>query len=177
MKLKRKHKEIKKAEELKGKLEFNKTISKNEAYQEASGFGRYIQKWRIKRQYNQNTHKTLHQRFLQVIKGSLDTVKKITRRANKKAGVYVIALAFLFMMIMVTTQSCSNIIMGRLGTISGTSYQASDIEVTAADVEYTRLETRLLMTLKDIEKDHPGYDEYRYNLDGVGQIPMKYWHI
>ncbi len=27
------------------------------------------------------------------------------------------------------------------------------------------------MTLKDIEKDHPGYDEYRYNLDGVGHDP------
>lgn len=170
-KLKRKHKEIKKVEELKGELEFNKTISKNEVYQEANGFGRYIQKWRIKRQYNQNTHRTLHQRFLQGIKGSLDRVKEITKRANKKAGIYVIALVFLFVMIMVTTQSCSNIIMGGLGTIAGTSYQASDIEVTAAVVEYTRLETGLLMTLKDIEKDHPGYDEYRYNLDGVGHDP------
>lgn len=170
-KLKREHQEVIKAKKLKEKLDFNKTLNEDRKYQESSGMNKYMQKWRLKRQYNQRTRRTLKKRFTDGIKGGSDVIKGVTRKAGKKAGAYIVALAFLLIMIMTITQSCSNIIMGGLGTIAGTSYQASDIEITAADIEYTRLETGLLLTLQDIEIDYPRYDEYRYDLDGVGHDP------
>ncbi|HHX70825.1 MAG TPA: peptidoglycan DD-metalloendopeptidase family protein [Gallicola sp.] len=75
------------------------------------------------------------------------------------------------MLIMSLFHSCSAVMMGGLGAITGSSYQASDLDVTNADLEYTRHEANLLKMVQDIEKDNPGYDEYRYNVDSVGHDP------
>lgn len=170
-KLKKEYKDYGKTIKLRDKLEFNKVLMKDKRYQELSGISRYIQKWRFKKQYNQRVGKSIGKRLVAGIKGVPTTIKGITKKVGTKAGAYIMALVFLFLMIMVTVQSCSNILMGGLGTIAGTSFQASDLDVTGADVEYTRLETGLLLTLQDIEIYNLGYDEYRYNLDGVGHDP------
>lgn len=170
-KLMKEYNDFIKSKKNRDKLEFNKVLRKDNRYQETSGVSKYIQKWRLKRQYNKKTRKTIKQRFIDGVKGSPIVIKGIVKKSSKKAGAYLIALAFILLMIMVTVQSCSNILMGGIGAVAGTSYQASDKEVTSADVEYTRLETGLLLTLQDIEVDNSGYDEYRYDLDGVGHDP------
>lgn len=170
--LKKENKEIIQNYKLRNKLEFNQLLKEDKAYQDLKGINKHIQRWRLKQNYyKKRSRKSIGKRFMEGLNGLSKTIKDMTKKVTKKAGVYMIALVFLILLIMVSLQSCSNILMGGLGTIAGTSYQASDIEVTGADFEYTRLETGLLLTLQDIERDNPGYDEYRYELDGVGHDP------
>lgn len=168
---KKEDREFIRVEKLGDKLDFNQVLKEDKGYKDLKGINKHIQKWKLKREYSKRKRKTISQKIIGAIKGSLEFIKGIGKKTGKKAGAYIITLAFLMLMIMVIVQSCSNILMGGMGAITGTSYQASDIEVTEADVEYTRLETGLLLTLQDIEIDNPGYDEYRYNLDGVGHDP------
>ncbi len=168
---KKEDKEFIKADKLRDKLEFNQVLKQDKDYKDLKRINKHIQKWKLKREYSKKSRKTISQKIIGAIKGSPEFIKGIGKKTGKKAGAYIITLAFLMFIIMVSIQSCSNILMGGMGTITGTSYQASDIDVTEADVEYTRLETGLLLTLQDIEVDNPGYDEYRYNLDGVGHDP------
>lgn len=75
------------------------------------------------------------------------------------------------MMVIIISNAASTILLGGMGVVSGSSYQASDLDVTNADVEYSKLEANLLKSLKNIEEDYPGYDEYRYYIDAVGHDP------
>lgn len=61
--------------------------------------------------------------------------------------------------------------IGGLNAFLTTSYTTSDKDITAADLEYTRLEAELEYDLLNIERDYPGFDEYRYRLDPIGHDP------
>ena len=39
------------------------------------------------------------------------------------------------------------------------------------EANYTALETALQNELANIERTHPGYDEYRYDVDSIGHNP------
>ena len=44
----------------------------------------------------------------------------------------------------------------------------------AAEADYADREARLQEKIDNIESSHPGYDEYRYNLDMIGHDPMSW---
>ena len=41
------------------------------------------------------------------------------------------------------------------------------------ETDYTKLEDKLRKQIDRIETDHPGYDEYRYNLAEIGHNPYE----
>ena len=41
----------------------------------------------------------------------------------------------------------------------------------AVEADYADREARLQEKIDNIESSHPGYDEYRYNLDMIGHDP------
>ena len=51
--------------------------------------------------------------------------------------------------------------------ISGTTYPSDDPELVAVEADYAAKEAALQAEIDNIESSHPGYDEYRYDLDTV----------
>ena len=52
-----------------------------------------------------------------------------------------------------------------------TSYTSENEELIATNDDYTALETALQTQIDNIERDYPGYDEYRYDLATIGHDP------
>ena len=50
---------------------------------------------------------------------------------------------------------------------------AEQKQVQTVETDYTKLEDKLRKKIDRIETDHPGYDEYRYNLAEIGHNPYE----
>lgn len=61
----------------------------------------------------------------------------------------------------------------RLGAITASSYVSEDRDIDNAELYYTEWETDLQMQIENAETDHPGYDEYRYQVDDIGHNPYE----
>ena len=53
----------------------------------------------------------------------------------------------------------------------GTSYTSEDSDLVATENNYAAMENELQSEIDNIESTHPGYDEYRYDLDSIGHNP------
>ena len=105
------------------------------------------------------------------------TVKEKAQQAGAfvvrhKKGFLMAGVLFLITcMLMNTMSSCSMMAQSIGSVISGTTYPSDDPEMLAVEADYADREARLQEKIDNIESSHPGYDEYRYNLDMIGHDP------
>ena len=85
----------------------------------------------------------------------------------------IAAVGLLVLVIVGSVSSCSVLINGGGNVVLGTSYTAEDEDLKGAETDYTKLEDKLRKQIDRIETDHPGYDEYRYNLAEIGHNPYE----
>lgn len=85
----------------------------------------------------------------------------------------IAAVGLLVLVIAGSVSSCSVLINGGGNVVLGTSYTAEDEDLKGAETDYTKLEDKLRKRIDRIETDHPGYDEYRYNLAEIGHNPYE----
>lgn len=141
---------------------------------------KWQQKQTIKKEYAaakraQSTGKTISSssKTKKALKKTKDSGKKIAAfmARHKKALLIIGAIFITVVLIMNMVTSCSQLALGSLNAFVATSYTASDEDITASDLEYSRLEAELEYELLSIERNYPGYDEYRYSLDPIGHDP------
>ena len=106
---------------------------------------------------------------------------KTVKEKAQQAGAYVmrhkkgfgIALAiFLLVCLLLNTMSSCSMMAQSIGSaISGTTYPSDDPELVAVEANYAAKEAALQAEIDNIESSHPGYDEYRYDLDMIGHDP------
>ena len=87
------------------------------------------------------------------------------------AGLGIAAL--MVMLIMGAFSSCSAAIQGTGSTFIGTTYPSKDADMKGAEEDYLELEKELDRQIRQMESTHPGYDEYRYQLDEIGHDPYQ----
>ena len=87
------------------------------------------------------------------------------------AGLGIAALVL--MLIMGAFSSCSAAIQGTGSTFIGTTYPSKDADMKGAEEDYLELERKLYEQIRQMESTHPGYDEYRYQLDEIGHDPYQ----
>ena len=158
---------------------YHKTLHENPQLT-SNPLSRFMQKQQIKRQYAKAA-KT----------GGAATAKKAaenTRKAAKKtaeetrkaaafvarhpAGVCIaVAALLLFIMVSAGLSSCGAMFSGMMNGVLGTSYTSEDSDLVATENNYAAKETELQQRIDNIERDNPGYDEYRYDLDNIGHNP------
>ena len=158
---------------------YQKTLHENPQLT-SNPLSRFMQKQQIKRQYAKAA-KT----------GGAATAKKAaenTRKAAKKtaeetrkaaafvarhpAGVGIaVAALLLFIMVSAGLSSCGAMFSGMMNGVLGTSYTSEDSNLVATENNYAAKETELQQRIDNIERDNPGYDEYRYDLDNIGHNP------
>lgn len=86
----------------------------------------------------------------------------------------IAAVGLLVLVIAGSVSSCSVLINGGGNVVLGTSYTAEDEDLKGVETDYTKLEDKLRKQIDRIETDHPGYDEYRYNLAEIGHNPYEF---
>jgi cell wall-associated NlpC family hydrolase len=104
-----------------------------------------------------------------------EAVKKavaFTRRHWKGIGI-IIAIALLFALLFSSLSSCGAALQGSFQSIITTSYTSEDSDIEATDAAYTLLESGLSAKVANVERDYPGYDEYRYDLAEIGHDPYE----
>ena len=141
---------------------------------------RFMQKQQIKRQYAKSARKGGAKTAQKAAENTRKAAKK-TAEETKKAIAFVgrhpagvcIAVAALLLFIMVSAglSSCGSMFSGLMNGVLGTSYTSEDSDLVATENNYAAKETELQQRIDNIERDNPGYDEYRYDLDNIGHNP------
>ena len=142
---------------------------------------RWQQKQTIKKQYVAakhtgqtagNTAKTA-----QATGKTARTVKEKAQQAGAfvmrhKKGFLIVGAIFLILCLLLNTMSSCSMMAQSIGSvISGTTYPSDDPEMLAVEADYAAKEAQLQAEIDNIESSHPGYDEYRYDLDMIGHDP------
>ena len=159
---------------------FQKSVYENPAAA-SNPLSRWQQKQQIKKQY------AAAKRAAQsggTAAGAAQKTGKAAKTVKEKAqqtGAYVmrhkkgfgIALGlFLVVCLLLNTMSSCSMMAQSIGSmISGTTYPSDDPELVAVEANYAAKEAALQAEIDNIESSHPGYDEYRYDLDMIGHDP------
>ena len=80
-------------------------------------------------------------------------------------------IGLLLVMLLGSLQSCSSLFGGGVSNIMASSYLSEDSDMLAAEAAYAEMEAELQNELDHYESLHPGYDEYRFDLDEIGHDP------
>ena len=159
---------------------FQKSVYENPAAA-SNPLSRWQQKQQIKKQY------AAAKRAAQSggsAAGAAQKTGKAAKRVKEKAqqaGAYVmrhkkgfgivLAIFLLVCLLLNTMSSCSMMAQSIGSMISGTTYPSDDPELVAVEANYAAKEAALQAEIDNIESSHPGYDEYRYDLDMIGHDP------
>lgn len=144
-------------------------------------FSRWQQKQAIKKEY------AAAKRAGQAAGNTASTTKKTGKAAKmvkgkaQQAGAFIMrhkkgfllagAIFLLICLLLNTMSSCSMMAQSIGSAISGSTYPSDDPELVAVEADYAAREAALQAEIDNIESSHPGYDEYRYDLDMIGHDP------
>ena len=92
---------------------------------------------------------------------------------NKTLWVSIGVGILLVMVMLGAFSSCGAAIQGTGSTFVGTTYPSKDADMKGAEEDYLELEKELDRQIRQMESTHPGYDEYRYQLDEIGHDPYQ----
>ena len=159
-------------------FQYHKTLHDNPQLT-SNPISRFWQKQKIKRQYAKEARNTV-----KGIKGAAERTRKVAAKAAEKtkqtaafvarhpAGVAIaVGVLLLFIMVMSGLSSCGAMFSGMLNGVLGTSYTSEDSDLVEVENSYAGLENELQSRIDNIERDNPGYDEYRYDLENIGHNP------
>ena len=144
----------------------------------SSPLSRIQQKWKLKRKYAKEAKAAVKQSAKAAKKAAASTGSAAKRAgqfaARHPAGVLLLLLLFLVFAVVASATSLFTTVGGGLSNaVSGTSYASEDDDLLGADEDYSAMERELSQTVANIERDHPGYDEYRYSVDEIGHNPYE----
>ena len=164
------------------KLEYEKFLSENpqlKGNNPKKQLQRQLQKQRIKREYAKARRagaeaQTAKEAFAKTANAATGIAKKLQEIAakNKTLIISVGIFALLLVMIMSALSSCGSMFTGTVTTTMASTYLSLPAEIDAADLSFTQKEMELQNTIDSMEADHPGYDEYDYNLGAIGHDPF-----
>ena len=154
-------------------FQYQKLLQKNPQLAASNPLSRYWQKQQIKKQYA----KAVRTGGVKSAKTAADHTQKAAKKTAEfvtrhwKGVVLLIAALLLFIMTAAGVSSCSSLFSGLMNGVLGTSYTSEDSDLVAVENNYAAMENELQQRIDNIERDYPGYDEYRYDLDNIGHNP------
>lgn len=156
---------------------FQKSLRENPQLT-SNPFSRWQQKQAIKKEY------AAAKRAGNTAGGTAKTASKTAKTVKEKAqqagafimrhkkGFLLVGAIFLLICLLLNTMSSCSMMAQSIGSaISGSTYPSDDPELVAVEADYAAKEAALQAEIDNIESSHPGYDEYRYDLDMIGHDP------
>lgn len=158
---------------------YQKALHDNPQLAASNPVSRLWQKQRIKRSYAKQVKDTG-----KAAKKTGGAVKSAAVKAKEAAGktvsfvarhwkglLAILVLGIMIVFLMAGLQSCSSLFAGGTSTVIASSYLSEDADMLAAEAAYSAMEAELQNELDNFESLHPGYDEYRFDLDEIGHDP------
>lgn len=143
-------------------------------------FSRWRQKQAIKKEYaaakaGAAAAKNTASGTAKAAQGTVSITEKAFQFVQSHSHIIIgiAAVGLLVLVIAGSVSSCSVLINGGGNVVLGTSYTAEDEDLKGVETDYTKLEDKLRKQIDRIETEHPGYDEYRYNLAEIGHNPYE----
>ena len=159
---------------------FQKSVYENPAAA-SNPLSRWQQKQQIKKQYAAAKRAAQSGGTAAGAAQKTGKAAKTVKEKAQQAGAYVmqhkkgfgvlLAIFLLICLLLNTMSSCSMMAQSIGSAISGTTYPSDDPELVAVEADYAAKEAALQSEIDNIESSHPGYDEYRYDLDMIGHDP------
>lgn len=158
---------------------YQKALHDDPALAASNPVSRFLQKKRIQRNYAkeirqaEKTAKNTAAATKSAAQKAKDAFKEtfVYVKHHSRAVLLIIGIGACVGLLFGGMSSCS--IMGGSG-VSGvflSSYLSEDSDMLAAEAAYAGLEAELQNELDNYESYHPGYDEYRFDLDEIGHDP------
>lgn len=161
-------------------FQYQKALHDNPQLAASNPVSRFWQKQQIKRQYAKAVRTGGAKSARKAAENTRKAAQK-TAEATKKAVAFVgrhwkaflIAGCALLLLIMLMSaiSSGSALFSGLVNGVIGTSYTSEDSDLVAVENNYAAKENDLQSRIDNIERDYPGYDEYRYDLAYIGHNP------
>ena len=158
---------------------YQKALHDDPALAASNPVSRFLQKQRIKRNYA----KELRQAE-KTTKNTAATAKSAAQKAkdafketflyikhHSRAVLLVIGIGACVALLFGGVSSCSMMAGSGVGGVFTSSYLSEDADMLAAEAAYCELEQELQYELDHYEALHPGYDEYRFDLDEIEHDP------
>lgn len=152
-----------------------KTLAENPQLKK-SAIKKFQQKQRIKKQYQKA--KQAEQNAKAAKKTAQNTERAARRFAafvwrHKAVFGVILAIALLIAWLGTVLSSCSVMLTTGANSIMVSSYFADDADIYASENYYVSLEQDLQSKINRIERDYPGYDEYKYSMAQIGHNPYE----
>ena len=140
---------------------------------------RYLQKKRIQRNYAKQIRQA--EKTAKNTAATAQSAAKHAQEAAKKTAVFIKKHSKVVLLI-VGIGACVGLLFGGMSScsmmggsgVSGvflSSYLSENADMLAAEAAYADMEAELQNELDNYESYHPGYDEYRFDLDEIGHDP------
>ena len=94
-------------------------------------------------------------------------------RSKKGLLIAAVTILSIFLFFSAGLSSCSAMVQGTSSTFIGTTYPSEDEDIYDAEAGYKELEEALDEQINSMEATHPGYDEYRYQVDEITHNPYQ----
>ena len=158
---------------------YQKALHDDPALAASNPVSRFLQKKRIQRNYAKEIRQAE-----KTAKNTAAATKSAAQKAKdafKETFIYVKNHSRVVLLI-IGIGACAGLLFGGMSScsimggsgVSGvfmTSYLSEDADMLAAEAAYADLEAELQDELDNYESYHPGYDEYRFDLDEIGHDP------
>ena len=159
-------------------FQYHKVLSENPNLS-SNPLSRFLQKQKIKHNYAKDV-KNAGKAAGKTGQAADAATKKTAQAGEKgarfiarhwKGALLVLAIGLLILVLAGGISSCTNMVIGGLGAVTATSYPSEEQDMKAVEAAYTAMEQDLQYELDNYESLNPGYDEYRFELDGIHHDP------
>lgn len=154
-----------------------KTSKNNANPEKEKHFKEFVKRQRKKKQIREGYQaaKDGAQTFGTASEAVTSALKKVLEVICEKRHTITILLSMLFFVLFFMTQlvSCGAVVAGAVDAFLETTWLSDDEDINKADLYYTKLEADLARKIGRSSSNHPGYDEYRFELDDIGHNPVE----
>ena len=164
---------------------YHKALHDNPQLAGSNPMSRFFQKQKLKQEYAKAARAAKSaggaaQTTKKTAEASAKAAKRVAEEAKKTAafiarhwkGCLIVLACFLLVVLLIGgLQSCSILFSGAGGGVAASTYQSEDADILAAEAAYCDMEAALQDELDNYESYHPGYDEYRFDLDEIEHDP------
>ena len=158
---------------------YQKALHEDPALAASNPVSRYLQKKRIQRNYAKQvrqagkTAKDTAAATQSAARRAKEAAKKsvVFIRRHSRVVLLVVGIGACVGLLFGGMSSCSMMGGSGVGGVFLSSYLSEDADMLAAEAAYAGLEADLQYELDNYESLHPGYDEYRFDLDTIGHDP------
>ena len=158
---------------------YQKALHDDPGLAAANPVSRYLQKKRIQRNYAkeirqaEKTAKNTAAATKSAAQKAKDAFKEtfLYVKHHSRAVLLIIGIGACVGLLFGGMSSCSIMGGSGVGGVFMSSYLSEDADMLAAEAAYAELEWELQNELDHYESYHPGYDEYRFDLDEIGHDP------